>query len=248
MDIEGKRVVVTGAGANIGEAIAVQFAQAGARVVVHVGSNTDGGARVVQKIRSIGGEAQVIQADLTESRSVDRLFEEVVAVFGGVDILINNAGAARPTPFSDSSIKQWQDVFNINFFSAVLCSQRAAALMKRSGGAIVNTSSIRGIGHTGREGLMAYSAAKAAMISFTKTLAKELAPSITVNAVAPGFVLTSAYDSMPAESKQAFLDATLIKRWITPEELAPAYIYLASQPGVTGQVLTVDGGFTLKTG
>ena len=95
---------------------------------------------------------------------------------------------------------------------------------------------------------MAYSAAKAAIISFTKTLAKELAPGITVNAVAPGFVLTTVYDTVAPEVKEQFLESTLIKRWIDPDELAEAYLYLAGQAAVTGTVLTVDGGFLLKQG
>lgn len=113
-------------------------------------------------------------------------------------------------------------------------------------GSIINTSSIRGLDVSGREGIMAYSAAKAALINFTTTLAKELAPDITVNAVAPGFVYKPDYESFPDELKQAFLDGTLIKRFIEPHEIADAYLYLAGTPVVTGEVLVVDGGFRLK--
>lgn len=120
--------------------------------------------------------------------------------------------------------------------------------MEKRSGAILNTSSIRGLSHCGREGIMAYSAAKAAVISFTKTLAKQLAPYVTVNAVAPGFVYTRAYDGMTDEAKRAFIEATALKRWIQPEEIADAFVYLASASAVTGEVLVVDGGFALKFG
>jgi len=119
-------------------------------------------------------------------------------------------------------------------------------IMGEKGGAIVNTASIRGLDATGRPGIMAYSAAKAAMINFTKTLAKELAPRITVNAVAPGFVTTPNYDKTPEETKKEFIDGTLIKRWLQPEEIAEGILYLAGSPGVTGEVLVIDGGFSLK--
>lgn len=249
MKLKGKSAVITGSAANIGRAIALRFSEEGARVVVNTRSNVAGGKQVVEEIESAGREAIFVHADVTIPDQVDVLFEKALEAFGTVDILVNNAGAARPTPFLDSTKEQWQEVFDVNFFSALLCSQKAAEIMRGQGrGTIINTSSVRGLDHTGREGIMAYSAAKAALINFTKTVAKELAPDISVNAVAPGFVLTSPYDLVPESVKESFLSSTLIKRWITPQELADAYVYLASQRAITGTVLTVDGGFTLKVG
>lgn len=247
MDLHGRTVVITGGAANIGRAVALEFAKKGAQVVVNTRSNVAGGKGVIEEIAADGGEGFFVQADVTEPEEVDRLFTSVEETYGTPDILVNNAGAARPTQFAGSTKAQWQEVFDVNFFSAVLCSQRVAAGMKQKGrGHIINTSSVRGIDHTGREGIMAYSAAKAALVNFTKTLAKELAPTVKVNAIAPGFVQSSAYDNVPEETKEGFLSATLIGRWITPEELAPSYVYLAEQEAMTGTVVTVDGGFTLK--
>ena len=129
-----------------------------------------------------------------------------MGAYGALDVLVNNAGAAHGMPFHESSPEHWRQQFDANFFGTVWCSQEAARVMRqRGGGSIINTTSVRGIEHTGREGLMAYSAAKAAVINFTKTLAKELAPAITVNAVAPGFVMTRNYDHMTADQTSGFI-------------------------------------------
>ncbi len=175
------------------------------------------------------------------------LFREALNTFGTVDVLINNAGQSKATSFFESSKEDWVEAFSNNFFSTVLCSQQAAGIMKQRGsGKIINTASVRGLENTGRQGIMAYSAAKAAVINFTKTLAKELSPGITVNAVAPGFVYTSAYERMSRELQESFIQSTLIKRWIDADELADAFLFLAGSDAITGTVLIVDGGFTLK--
>ena len=152
MKFSGKRVLVTGAGANIGRAIALQFAAEGARLVVAAHGNMAGAKGVVEEIQARGGEASAVAADLTIEEEVDRLFATGRERLGGLDILVNNAGAALPTPFAASSLADWRRLFDINLFSAVLCSQRGAALMA-SEGAIINTASVRGVGHGGGWGL-----------------------------------------------------------------------------------------------
>ncbi len=249
MKLEGKVAIITGSAANIGKAIAVLFAKEGAKVVVNTKKNATAGQAVADEITKTGGEAIFVQADLAQQGEVDKLFATTIDAFGAVDILVNNAGAANGKPFLDTTKEDWVREFDDNFFDMVLCSQAAAKIMKEKGsGVILNTTSIRGIEHTGREGIMPYSAAKAAAISFTKTLAKELAPTIRVNAVAPGFVITPNYDKTPQETKDQFIDGTLIKRWIQPQEIAEAFLYLATAQAVTGENLVVDGGFTLKVG
>ena len=241
--------IVTGSSSGIGEAVAHRFAQGGARVVVNSRSSAEAGRRVADQIGQAGGEAIYIQADVSDEQQVKRLFDEVLAQFGTVDVLINNAGQAKPTPFLDSGKADWIESFDTNFFSTVLCSQEAARIMlEKKGGRIINTASVRGLDSTGREGIMAYSAAKAAVINFTKTLAKQLAPTITVNAVAPGFVETPAYRNTPPELQEGFIQSTLVKRWIDVSEIAEAFYYLATAGAVTGEVVVVDGGFTLKVG
>ena len=138
-------------------------------------------------------------------------------------------------------------IFDANFFGTVLCSKAAVKIMREHGGGrIINTASIRGHSGTGREAIMGYSAAKAAVINFTRTLAKELAPTITVNAVSPGFVATPPIEGLSAQQKQGFVDATPLGRLIKPEEMAEAFLFLAESDVVTGTVMLVDGGFTLK--
>lgn len=202
MKLKDKVVVVTGSSSGIGKAVALNFARAGARVVVNSKTNVAGGQDTVDEIMKSQGEAIYIQADLTDPENVRKLFEQVYSKFGTVDILINNAGRSVGMPFLESTKEHWLAQLQVNFISTVLCCIEAAKKMKEQGsGRIINTASVRGLGHTGRPGIMAYSAAKAAVINFTKTLAKELAPDISVNAVAPGFVDTPYMDTISAELK-----------------------------------------------
>ncbi len=245
--VENKVVIITGSASGIGQAAALKFAKAGANIVVNAKSNVAGGESVVREIRQLGREAIFVQGDLSEPDTVKALFDTVLETFGTVDILINNAGVASGKPFLETTKDDWIEAFNHNFFSTVLCVKEATKIMLEHGeGKIINTSSVRGIAHSGREGLMPYSAAKAAMINFTKTLAKDLAPNITVNAVAPGFVYTPNYNDFPQELQDAFMAATPIHRFIHVDEIADAFLYLATANSVTGEVLVIDGGFTLK--
>lgn len=249
MDLKGKVVVITGSSKNIGKATALKFAEEGSKVVVHSLKDNENGESTASEIKRAGGQAIYVQADVSNPEDVRRLFQQTTTTFGMADILINNAGYAPGRPFLEATKEDWIKDFDNNFFGTVLCSQAAARIMiPKKSGKILNTASIRGIEHTGREGIMAYSAAKAAVINFTKTLAKELAPAIQVNAVAPGFVITPNYDNIPQEVKNKFIENTLIKRWIQPEEIADAFIYLAKSDAITGEILVVDGGFTLKIG
>ena len=247
MKFESKVVVVTGSAANIGRAIALKFASNGASLVVNAKNNVAGGKQVVEEICANGGNAIFIQADVSNPGQVRNLFNQTVEKFGTVDVFINNAGSVVQIPVLQSTKQDWQQAFDDNLFGSVLCSIEAAKIMQDKGtGCIINTASMRGLDHAGRTGIMAYSAAKAALINFTKTLAKELAPRISVNAVAPGFTLTSAFDNVPQATKDEYISGSLIKRWLTVDEVADAFIYLAGADGVTGEVLVIDGGWSLK--
>lgn len=246
MKLHSKVVLITGSAANIGKAIALQFASQGAKIVVNAKNNVRAGEAVVQEIHNGGADAIFVQADVSDPKQVNNLFAKTIARYGTVDILINNAGAVDSVPVLESNKDHWLKVFDANLFSSVLCSIEAAKIMQtKGGGRIINNASIRGLPHGGRTGIMAYSAAKAAVINFTKTLAKELAPKILVNAVAPGFTLTSAYDDVPEALKTEFINSTLLKKWITPDEIADAFLYLASAEAITGEVLVVDAGATV---
>lgn len=244
MKLKDKVAIVTGASANIGKAIALLFADQGAKIVVTTKHNVDGGKAVVTEIASRGGEAIFVQADLATESGVAQLFTSTLDAFGTVDVLVNNAGAAQGKPFLETTLDDWRSHYENNLYSMVLCSQAAAKLMlKQRSGVILNTTSIRGLEHGGRPTAMAYSTAKAATISFTKNLAKELAPHIRVNAVAPGFTLTPNYDQ-DSPMVKGFIEGTLIKRWIQPEEVAEAFLYLATAEAITGENLVIDGGYT----
>jgi 3-oxoacyl-[acyl-carrier protein] reductase len=247
MKLPSKVAVITGSSSHIGRCIALELARQGAKVVVNARTHRAAGEQIVQEITQRGGEAILVQADLSQPDEVKRLFAITLDWFDTVDVLINNAGMAKGVPFLESDKSHWLELFDHNFFTAVLCSIEAARIMQaRGSGKIINTTSIRGLEHVGRPGIMAYSAAKAALINFTKTLAKELAPAIQVNAVAPGFVLTPNYDTIPPQQKDAWIERTLIKRWITPEEIVAPYLFLLSSEATTGEVVVVDGGFHLK--
>jgi len=244
MKLADNVAIVTGSAANIGKATAILFASEGAKVVITTRDNTEGGHSTVDEITQAGGTAIFVQADLSNPDDVQKLFAATVEAYGTVDVLVNNAGVAIGRPFLEATVEDWQSQYNDNVISMMLCSQAAAKIMlEKENGVILNTTSIRGLEHGGRPTAMAYASAKAATISFTKNLAKELAPTIRVNAVAPGFTLTPNYDKDDLTIK-SWIDATLIKRWIQPEEIADAFLYLATAEAVTGENLVVDGGYT----
>ncbi len=247
MKLKDKVVLITGSSSGIGEAVALRFAQAGTKVVVNCKSNIEEAKKVSSKINTSGGESIYIKADVTKPNEVKKLFQETLNRFNTIDILVNNAGHAGERNFFEATMEDWIKVFSENIFGTMLCSQYAGKIMKKNrSGKILNTASIRGIEHGGRTGVIAYSAAKAAVINFTKTLAKELAPYIQVNAVAPGFTYTRHYDTLPQGMKDEFLQSTLLKRWITVEEIADAFLYLAGADAITGEILVVDAGWTMK--
>ena len=246
MKLKNKVVLVTGSSTGIGKATALAFAKEGAKVIINSKSDSKGGEEIVKEIKKLKTQAIYIRADVSDEEAVARMFQEIIKQFGRLDILVNNAGLASGKPFVETTKKYWLEQFDSNFFGTVLCSKEAVKIMKQNGGKILNTASVRGLPDTGREGIMAYSTAKAAVINLTKTLAKEVAPKIMVNAVAPGFTLTRNYDNYSEDLKQSFLDSTLLKKWIAPEEIADAFVYLAKSDAITGEILVVDGGFVLK--
>lgn len=245
MDLEGKVVIVTGSSTGIGQAVAEAFARRGSKVVVNSKTSADEGKRVADAL-SANGDATYIQADVSDETQARELIGRVVDKFGTVNVLVNNAGRTEPMPFIESTNYHWLEMLRTNLMSTVLCSREAAQVMLRAGtGVIINTSSVRGLDPNGREGVMAYSAAKAAVNNFTRTLAKELAPTVRVNAIAPGFVATSYMDRAEPELKQSWLENIPLGRFIEPAEIADAYIHLATNDVVTGSIFTVDAGFTL---
>ncbi|MDQ3098221.1 MAG: SDR family oxidoreductase [bacterium] len=246
MTLKDKVIVITGSSSGIGKATALRFAKERSKIVVNYNVNKKGGEETVAELEKLGVEALLVQADVSNPDDIKRLFNEVEKRFDTVDVLINNAAIPNDkVPYLDAGYEQIVELVHTDLIGPMLCSQVAIRYMQKQGyGKILNTSSIRGAEHGGRS--VVYASSKAGLNSFTKTLAKMVAPTIQVNAVAPGFVKTRNYDNFSEEQNKTFLDQTYLKRWVTEEEIADTFIFLAENDAMTGQVIYVDAGFTLK--
>jgi len=248
MKMEDKVVLISGGSGAIGRATAMKFAREGSQLVVTSKTRPERAEELVAEIQSLGRDALHIQADLADPDQVEKVFHYCVEQVGVPDVFVSAAGATvGGGPLDQLAKNDWENALEQNLYSAVLPAQRAANVMRgNEGGRIVIISSIRGVNHCGRSSIIAYSAAKSALNSFAKTLAKEVAPTVLVNAIAPGFVYTPNYDAMSEDLRKSFIDATLVKRFLRVDEIADAIFFLASSDAITGEVMVVDGGYSLK--
>jgi len=248
MRFQGKTALITGGGRGIGATTALMMLAEGGRVGV-LDVNEDHLRKVTETARERGHQLKTFVADVSKKDQVQRTTDSFVEEFGRMDILVNNAGMSIPRPFLEKTVDDWVKTLEVNLIGVFLCAQAAAKYMlAQKSGRIVNISSIRGIDHCGREGIMDYSAAKGAVINLTKTMAKELAPFINVNTVAPGHTLTEMTAPLPETVKKVMIEGSYLKRMAQPEDIARAILFLASDDAsfITGQILLVDGGFSLK--
>lgn len=244
--LQGQVAIVTGASRGIGRAIALELARQGAKVVVNYASSSGAADDVVAEITAAGGEAIALQADVSKTEQVDTLISNVIEKFKGIDILVNNAGITRDTLLLRMKPEDWQAVIDLNLTGVFLCTRAVSKiLLKQRSGRIINIASVAG--QMGNPGQANYSAAKAGVIGFTKTVAKELASrGITVNAVAPGFIATDMTSNL--SNTEEILKYIPLGRYGQPEEVAGLVRFLAADAAaayITGQVFNVDGGMVM---
>jgi len=248
IDFKGTTALVTGAGSGIGAATAIGLAQAGAHVMVHYNRNEQGANAVRQTIEKGGGSADVIGADLTEGQAADRLVEETLRTRGAIDILVNNAGdLVRRAQIVDLTDEDFHRVMDLNLTSVfTMCRAAVPSMQARGTGAIVNLTSIAAR-NGGGGGSAVYAASKAAVSTFTRGLAKEVAlDGVRVNAVSPGVIATPFHERHTSDEQMAGMVAGIpMRRMGTPEECVGTVLFLASDMMsgyVTGQILEVNGG------
>ncbi|MEM1171918.1 MAG: 3-oxoacyl-[acyl-carrier-protein] reductase [Cyanobacteria bacterium P01_H01_bin.35] len=244
--LKGQVAIITGASRGIGRAAALALAMEGANVVVNYAKSSGAAVEVVAEIVAAGGSGMALQADVSQAEEVDTLVKEVIEKWSRIDILVNNAGITRDTLLLRMKPDDWQSVIDLNLTGVFLCTRAVSKIMlKQKSGRIINITSVTG--QMGQPGQANYSAAKAGVIGFTKTVAKELANrGITANAVAPGFIATDMTKDL--KNSEEIVKFIPLGRYGKPEEVAGMIRFLAADAAanyITGQVFNVDGGMVM---
>ncbi|MGB5051992.1 MAG: 3-oxoacyl-ACP reductase family protein [Caldilineaceae bacterium] len=240
----GKTVIITGASRGIGMVTALAFAGEGANIVVNYYSSQREAEELVEKIKSVGTQAIAIQCDVSNEDDVKNMIEQTVAGFGHVDILVNNAGTVKDVPILERRVEDWKRTLEVNLIGQFLCIKYAVPrMLEHGGGKIINISSTSAIYNFSPD-IVDYDASKAGVIALTKDFAKALAPNITVNAVAPGWVDTDMNKGLPEEFLKKERDGIYIGRFARPDEIAKVILFLGSESAnfITGSVIVADGG------
>jgi 3-oxoacyl-[acyl-carrier protein] reductase len=247
LTLHGKVALVTGGSRGIGREIVLALARAGAAVVINFQKREDAAEAVLQEIRNLGAKGLLYQADVTQLQECEKMVKATLEHFGRIDILINNAGMRRDNILALMKAEDWEVVMDTNLKGVFNCCKAVLRplLKQKNGGKIINIASIAGV--VGNSGQANYAAAKAGVIAFTKSLAKELGKrGITVNSVAPGFIQTDMTESLPQQLKEMALPRIALERFGKPEEVAEAVLFLAESANyITGSVIMVDGGLSL---
>ena len=244
MELQNKNVLITGSARGIGLAIAHKFASVGANVILNglSGISDD----ILAEFAGYSGKVVAVIGDVSKSADAQRIVEEAVAALGSVDVLVNNAGITRDKLMLKMTEEDFEQVLKVNLTGTFNMTQSVLKPMtKARQGAIINVSSV--VGLIGNVGQANYAASKAGLIGFSKSVAREVAArNIRVNCIAPGFIASDMTDVLPEKIKEASLALIPMKRFGTPEEVADVALFLAGQEYLTGQVITIDGGFTMQ--
>lgn len=247
MQLEGKTALITGASRGIGRAIAIALAKEGANIAVNYTSNENAAINVAKQIEEIGKKALIIKADVSKQQEAENMVNQVLNTFGSIDILVNNAGITMDNLIVRMTEESFDRVIDINLKGAFNCTKAVSKVMiKQKSGKIINISSVVGI--IGNVGQSNYAAAKAGLIGFTKSIAKELATrNICVNAIAPGYIETDMTLALSEKAKDDLLRNIPMKVLGKPENVADAVLFLVSNSSdyITGQVINVDGGMVM---
>jgi len=244
MEIENKNILITGASQGIGKATAVALAKVRGNIIINFKSNEMAAREVLEECNKYSKKNVIVKGDIAKESDVKEIFKKIAEKYGKLDILINNAGIFDESD-SPTNLRAFENVFNVNFLAQVRVTKYSLDIMKT--GKIVYVSSVHGrMGH-GRPNAIAYSALKAALDSYTKNLAKSLAPKIIVNSIAPGQTLTPMWGKLSEEEEKKLALSHLINRFILPEEIADGILFLIKNDALCGEVLTIDGGMSLKT-
>jgi len=244
--LEGKAAVVTGGGRGIGRAICLAYAKEGADVIVNYASQDKPAQEVVEMVGKIGRKAVAVKGNVAVKAEAEKIINACIDHFGKIDILVNNAGVSKPNMLYKMSEEQWDEVIDVQLKGPFLCTQLASKyMMERKYGRIINVTSSAGL--WGTKGQINYSSAKGGIVALTKSAARELAGfGITVNVVQPGYVSTEMFDKVKSDPKlmAIYTGRVLLGRFAEPEEVAPTFVFLASDEGsyITGQLICVDGG------
>jgi len=249
--LDGKVAIVTGASRGIGRAIAERYSAEGARVVVNWVTGSPAATAVVEAINGRGGDAIAVQADVSRSADVADLVAATMDRFGRIDVLVNNAGVMITKGVLETSEDDWDRTIDINLKGPYLCSKAVAPIMiRQGGGTIVNMSSNSGLYHPSAMRFTEYVVSKAGLNGLTKAMALALGPQIRVNAICPGWIRTDMIEVVDPEVHQRILDETALGRWGTPDDIASAAVFLASDEAafITGAAYVIDGGGTATRG
>ena len=244
MEIKNKVVLITGASQGIGKSTAINLSKQGASIIINFNSKESLANKVLEECNKHSQKNMAVKADITNENEVKEMFEKITKKYSKLDILVNNAGIFDESD-NPTNLNAFENIFSVNFLAQVRVTKYALEIMKT--GKIINVSSVHGkMGH-GRPEAIAYSAMKAAFDSYTKNLAKDLAPNIIVNGIAPGKTLTHMWGELKEKEEKKLASTKLINRFILPEEIAEGIIFLIENDAVCGEILTIDGGMSLKT-